>query len=336
MGKIGVKEISKRTGFSPATVSKALNRRLGVSEKTVETILRAAEEMGYRRPEKIERVQFVLARKNGSIIDESAFHPAVIEGVEHATRTHGLPTSFVHLDVTRADAYRRQVSDLCRDTSSAIVLLGTELEEGDFEPFRDSPARLVVLDSWSDTHNFNAVVIANEPSVYSEVNYLISKGHSRIGYLAGSFRIQNFRYRERGYRRALGDAGLTYDPRSHVFLRTTLEGAYADMLEWLDSSPEMPTAFFADNDVIAVGALRALAERGYAVPRDVSIVGFDDLSIGSFSVPPLTTVHVHKHEIGEISVHVLLELLGSGLPGTLTCKLQVSTELVERGSVRAL
>ena len=336
MEKVGVREISERTGFSPATVSKALNRRPGVSEKTVEIILRAADEMGYRRSEKIERVQFVLARKNGSIIDESAFHPAVIEGVEQAARAHGLPTSFVRLDVTGTDVYRRQVEDMCRDTSSALVLLGTELEEEYFEPFRNSPARLVVLDSWSDTYNFDAVGSANEPSVYSEVNYLIEKGHRRIGYLAGCFRIQNFRCRERGYRRALEDAGLSYDPDYRVSLRTTLEGAHSDMLGWLDKSPHMPTAFFADNDVIAVGAMRALAERGYAMPDDVSIVGFDDLNIGSFSVPPLTTVHVHKREIGQISVRVLMDLLGADLPSELTCKLQVSTELVERGSVRAL
>ena len=150
---------------------------------------------------------------------------------------------------------------------------------------------MVVLDGWSDRFDFDAVVMANEGSVLRVVQYLVERGHRSIGYLSGDFRIQNFRARERGFFRGLDEGGLGFDPRWRVELGTTLERAYGDMAAWLSrvSSDSLPTAFFADNDVLAVGAMRALTEAGIRVPEDVSIVGFDDLSLGAFSTPPLTT-----------------------------------------------
>ena len=107
------------------------------------------------------------------------------------------------------------------------------------------------------------------------------------------------------------------------------------MAAWLASTPRerLPTAFFADNDVLAVGALRALSEAGIEVPRDVSIIGFDDLSVGAFSNPPLTTVHVLKHEVGEIAVRRLVGNIRS--PKVYTCRTMVSTYFVERRSVKS-
>lgn len=334
MEKVSVREISRQTGFSPATVSKALNHKPGVSQKTIELIESVASRLGYQRPERLDQVRFVLARRTGGIIDESTFHPAVIEGVERQARSYGLATTFVNLDVSDTDSYRHEVEELCRDVSGAIVLLGTELEEGDFDAFADSPARLVVLDSWSDRHYFDAIVIANEDASFRAVRYLIGRGHRRIGYLGGSLRIQNFRYRKRGYLRALDEAGIVKSDLPVVTLGTTLEAAHRDMAAWLESAPEVPTAFFADNDVLAVGALRALSEAGLMVPDDVSIIGFDDLSFSSFSNPPLTTVHVPKHEIGELAVRTLMDSIEN--PQPYTRKIQISTTFVERESVRAL
>ncbi len=105
---------------------------------------------------------------------------------------------------------------------------------------------------------------------------------------------------------------------------------------WLDSvsRDDLPTAFFAENDVLAVGAMRALNEHGIRVPEDVSIIGFDDLSLGAFSNPPLTTVHVPKHEVGEIAVRRLVGNIRN--PKCYACKTAVSTYFVERQSVREI
>ena len=336
MARVSVREISRITGFSPATVSNALNHKRNVSEETARIIREAAQSMGYQQNAQLDSITFVLARKNGKIIDDSTFHPSVIEGVERQARRHDMSTAFVSLDFSDIEAVRPQVASIVSDPAAAIVLLGTELGEEDFELFRNCAAHIIVLDSWSDRYDFDSVVMSNEESAMRATNHFIDRGHSKIGYLAGEFRIQNFKARERGYRQAMSDAGLECDAAWRVPLRTTLEGAYEDMAAWIRgvSKEDLPTAFFADNDVVAVGALRALSEAGVRVPEDVSVVGFDDLSIGAFSNPPLTTIHVFKHEVGEIAVR---RLVGNIInPKNYTCKTQVSTYFVERKSVRSL
>lgn len=96
----------------------------------------------------------------------------------------------------------------------------------------------------------------------------------------------------------------------------------------------LPTAFFADNDLIAIGAMQALKECGYDIPKDVSVVGFDNLSFGMVSNPPLTTIHVYKHEMGELAVRELVQAIED--PKKVKAKIQVYTDFVERGSVKEL
>ncbi|WP_085830900.1 LacI family DNA-binding transcriptional regulator [Collinsella vaginalis] len=335
MAKVSVREISRVTGFSPATVSNALNRKRSVSEETARIILETARSMGYQQPQQLDTIHFVVARKNGKIVDESTFHPAVIEGVERQARRFGMSTSFVSIDFSDLETAREEVAQLTSDPAAAIVLLGTELGEEDYELFANAVARVIVLDGWSDRLDFDSVVISNADASLRAVNYLIDQGHERIFYLAGDFRIQNFKARERGYRQALGEAGIVAADTWCVRLGTTLETAYEDMAAWLDRTPraELPTAFFADNDVLAVGSMRALTEHGLKVPEDVSIIGFDDLSLGAFSNPPLTTVHVLKHEVGEIAVRRLVGNIRN--PKSYTCKTQVNTYFVERESAVA-
>ena len=336
MAKVSVREISRVTGFSPATVSNALNHKRSVSEETARIIREAAQQLGYQQSAQMESIQFVLARKNGKIIDESTFHPAVIEGVERQAKQYGMSTTFVSMDFSDLEAARPQVEALASNPAAAIILLGTELGEEDYALFDGARAHLIILDGWSKHRNFDAVLMANEDSAIHAVNYLMERGHTDIGSLAGDFRIHNFRAREHGYNHALTDAGLAHDPKWRVELGTTLQTAYEDMSAWLDgaSKDDLPTAFFADNDLLAVGAMRALTEHGVRVPEDVSVVGFDDLSVGAFSNPPLTTVHVLKHEVGETAVRRLIG--GIERPKTFTCKTQMSTYLVERASVRDL
>ncbi len=333
MAKPSVREISRITGFSPATVSNALNHKRGVSEETARIIFETAKSIGYQQPAQLDTIDFVLARKNGKIVDESTFHPSVIEGVERQARRAGMGTSFITLDFSDLDAVRPQVESLISNPAAAIVLLATELGDEDFDLFENCQANLVVLDSWSNRQYFDCVVIANKDASYRAVRHLIERGHRAIGYLAGDFRIRNFQSRQHGYEQALHDAGIAPQMRWRVELGTTLESAYADMSAWLEQTDraDLPTAFFADNDVLAVSAIRALTKHGVSVPDDVSIIGFDDLSLGAFSDPPLTTVHVLKHEVGEIAVRRLVGNLAN--PKGYTCKTQVNTYFVERASV---
>lgn len=331
--KVSIRKISELTGFSPATVSNALNRKKGVNRETSEKILKMAEELGYRTEEKIKKIRFVIFRRNGLIIDDSPFHPAVIEGVERQAKKMGYDTVFCHVDVNDVGC-RVQIEEILSDTESAVVLLGTEMMEEDFEPFHRAQNKVILLDGWSDEHFFNSVLISNTDSAARAAEYLLHKGHRDIGYIRGDFRIQAFRYREIGLQRVLSREGIPFRQEYVATVGTRIETAYEGMKRYLDNVSVIPTAFFADNDTIAIGAMRALKEYGYAIPKDVSIIGFDNVSFGAISDPPLTTINVYKHEMGEMAVRQLAMSIED--PKKVKMKIQVCTDFVERGSVREI
>lgn len=331
MRNVGVREISRKTGFSPATVSNALNHKRNVNKQTAEKILAAARELGYDRSEKLAQIRFVLARKSGKILDEGTFHPGVIDGIERAASAHGLQTAFTTLELKDRTQAARQARDIVSDPRNAVVLLGTEMAEEDYQLFENPQVPLVVADGWSDHIFFDCVVTSNENSAFRAVSYLASMGHREIGYIAGAYRIKNFPLRERGYRRAMREAGLTVDERYRVEVGTTVNSAHDAMSAWLSKRPKLPTAFFVENDIMALGCMRAMSEHGIRVPEDVSVVGFDDLVFASIANPPLTTIRVPNHEMGEIAVEMLLSQIDH--PHSYTCVTHISTTFVERQSV---
>ena len=167
------------------------------------------------------------------------------------------------------------------------------------------------------------------------MEYLIGMGHKEIGYLRGSYRIKAFQYREYGYGRVLEKYGIPVREEYQVTIGTQLDTAYEDMKKFLEGNPKLPTAYFADNDIIALGAMRALQEKGIRIPEDVSVVGFDDIPFGAVSTPELTTIHVYKQELGKVAVRRVLDHVQ--YPGRHEkMKIQISTKFVERGSVKNL
>lgn len=331
MKNVGVREISRKTGFSPATVSNALNHKRSVNKETAKIIKRAALELGYHRPGKLNQVRFVLARKNGKILDEGTFHPGVIEGVERQASANGLQTAFTTIELANCEAAARQAYDITHEAGSGVVLLGTEMAEDDYNLFKDPVVPFVVVDGWSDHLFFECLVTSNETSSFRAVSYLIKMGHREIGYIAGGYRIKNFPLRERGFRRALREAGLTANPDFRVEVGTTVESAHAAMRAWLATRPVLPTAFFVENDIMALGCMRAMTEFGIKIPDDVSMFGFDDLTFASIANPPLSTMRVPTRELGELAVTTLIDRINN--PRTFTSVTHLSTEFVERQSV---
>ena len=333
--KVSVREISRRTGYSPSTVSNALNHKPGVGEEAADAIRKVAEELGYHRSCKLSRIQFLIARNSGGILDEGSFRLAIINGIEYEARQRGLLTAYTTVELSDHATRERFIKSMTEDPTCGIVLLGTEMTQKDYDLFDHSKAPLVVVDGASDNHFFESIVFSNEGSSYRAVNHLIRSGHREIGYLAGKLRIRNFGLRERGYRRALEEAGVPVRPEFRVELGSNKpESAFHDMAAWLESKPKMPTAFFADYDALAVGAIQALSKAGYRVPDDVSVVGFDDLEFAAMVHPPLTTVHVPRFDIGRMAARKLIERAEN--PEPFTCVTHLSTAFVERESVRTL
>lgn len=332
--KVSIKQISQITGFSPATVSNALNRKKGVNKETSEKIFRAADELGYQPEKVITKIKFVTYRKNGMIIDNNQFFPAMIEGVERQAKDLGYETIFSRLDY-EDESFEARLKEVLEDTGSLMILLGAEMLEEDYVPFKDYKGHIVLLDGWSEDMGFDAVMINNTDSVCHAMEYLVEKGHREIGYLRGNYRIKAFRYREYGYIRVLEKHNIPVREEYQVTIGTQLESSYEDMKRYLENGPKLATAYFADNDIIAIGAMRALQEKGIRIPEDVSVIGFDDIPFGAVSYPELTTIHVFKQEMGEVAVRRALDHVRyPGRRGKM--KIQICTKFIERGSVKNL
>ncbi len=331
--KVSIRQISEKTGFSPATISNALNHKKGVNKETAAEVFRVAKELGYIDEERITKIKFVIYRKNGSIIEDTPFFSLLIDGFEKECGASGYEVVICNLD-SRAYDYEEQVKWMINDSSSAVVLLGTELMDEDLELFRSAKCPFLLFDYWSSDMEFNAVLINNSDSARMATEYLIGKGHRKIGYLRGRYRIKSFRSRHVGYAVALKKAGIKEIPEYTVTIGTNMNEAYSDMVAFLSKKPELPTAFFADNDMVALGAMKALTEFGYHIPEDISIIGFDDLPFCEIASPRLTTLRVAKQEMGQAAAKRIIELIKN--QSNVHLKIQVCTSFVERDSVREI
>lgn len=331
--KANIQSISRLTGFSPATVSNALNHKRGVNRATAEKIFQAARETGYLDSQRFSSVKLVIYKKNGSVVNDSPFFSALADGVEAECRNLGVDCVLCHIE-RDSPTYEEEMSALLNDVSCGLLVLATEMDGAEAARLQGALAPVVILDNWYEGINCSAVLIDNTDAASRAVQYLIDKGHKRIGHLRGSFQIKNFYYRRLGYQRALQEHGLEPDPAHTLSLPPSMEGAFAGMSALLERRPELPTAFFADNDMIALGAMRALAQAGVRVPEDVSLVGFDDLPFCVISDPPLTTVQVRNRQMGQAAVRRLMELAEYG--NEYCAKIQIASGFVERGSVQSL
>lgn len=332
--KVSIRDLSRMTGFSPATISNALNHKKGVNRETAEEIFRVARETGYLSANAVTKIKLLIFKKNGLIIEDTPFFQSLIDGFEEECHRLGYEMVVSRADQRDAD-YLAQVKSLLSEQGAAVVVLATEMMDGDLEPYRNAPCPLVILDHWSETMEFNAVLINNADAARMMTEHLLDYGHTEVGYLRGSFRIKGFRSRFVGFQTALKKKKIPCREEYTITLGTSLNGAYQDMLDYLQKKPKLPTAFFADNDMIALGAMKALQEMGYRVPEDVSIAGFDDLPFSEISSPALTTLRVPNKEMGRMAVRRLAEII-EGIGSDAVTKSQVCPRIVYRNTVRKL
>lgn len=161
-----------------------------------------------------------------------------------------------------APDYDERLKQLLTDPTSGILLLATELDEEEAAKFKSALAPVVVLDNWFENSSFNSVLISNTDSTYAAAEYLIANGHKEIGYLKSNINIKNFFYRQEGYERALKAHGLEIPENGLISLPPTMDGARVQMNRLLSAGIRLPEALLADNDIIALGAMKAMQDHG--------------------------------------------------------------------------
>ena len=189
---------------------------------------------------------------------------------------------------------------------------------------------VLLLDSHFDSLGCSSVLINNRQGAYLATSLLINQCGSQPGYMRSSYRIGNFEERRIGFDTALREHGMS--PSNSVIheLPPSIEGALSDMLEIIDREASLAKCYFADNDLIAIGAMKALMLRGYRIPEDISFIGFDNISEGRIIEPALTTMDVPRLYIGKTAAKLLVEQIDSKV--VHTSKVEIAARLVKRFS----
>lgn len=314
--QLTVKEIAKLAQVSPATVSLVLNGKEGVGADTRQKIMDIVENVGYvHKPKQTElkqknhgtkgTIRFIKYKNEGMLVERNGdFITKIIDGVESAARTAGLSLKITNV---KSDNFQAMIESINQDMDDGIIFLGTEFPEKDIELLLQLKAPVVVVDNEMSNCSIDTVVMNNQQAVFTAIQYLKSLGHRDIGHIRSSCRIENFRARDFGYHKAMNELGCEVKETFTVDVAPDLDLSYNMMLAFLEKAKTLPTAFFADNDILAIGALRALKRMGKKIPEDISIIGLDDLMLSSITEPKLTTLKIFKKCMGELAVRRVVE-----------------------------
>lgn len=332
---VSAKELAHILGLSEAAVSLALNNRPGVSTATRMRVLAAAKEYGYDFTRKAVAVRsqgtvcFAVYKKSGAVVADTPFFAALADGISLACKKRGC--DYVIRYIYEDDRLDSQIYSLDSAGFSGIILLATEMDIASVKRFSLLRTPFVLLDSYFETLDYDCILINNTQGAFVATDYLIMKRRAQPGYLHSAYSINNFEERADGFYKAIRKNGLSSSKSVVHRLTPSQEGAYEDMRELLAAGEEPADCYFADNDIIAIGAARALKEAGYSIPGDVAIVGFDDLPLCDIFDPPLTTVHIPIAVMGETAVDRLINRMEHGPLHPV--KIEINTVLKKRKSV---
>lgn len=328
---ITAKQIADQLGISAAAVSLALNNRRGVSEKTRQLVLSTAKALGYDFSKiKFERQKsgtVALVAFNRRRIFSTPFFSDMLAGVEGALRHAGF--SFSLVNYSPYENIQEQIANIAEAQYDGVIILATEMFESDFMPFASLDCPLLLLDSCMSV-GVDTVKIDNAASMTLAVQYLYSKLGSAPGLLTAPVTLGNFTERRFAYEHAVGQlAGSEKCGIVHE-LATTPDDAYANMLGIIDAGEPLAQSYVAVFDDIAIGAMKALIERGYRVPDDVCIVGFDNHVGGTYVQPQLTTLNVPSQYMGTVAARRIVEIIDETEHHPL--KIELGASLIKRRS----
>jgi Transcriptional regulators len=330
---VTAKQIAEQLGLSEAAVSMALHQKPGVSTQTRKRVIETARTLGYDftkiTPAKPEAGVICILFFNRNQIFDNPFFTELVGGIESSFNNTNYRLMIKHINSD--DDVTEQLNELIASGCDGIILLGTEMEKADFAYFSFLDIPIVLLDSYFDSSKMDCILINNLDGARLATNYLIKKRNSQPGYLKSSCPIHNFDDRAEGFYRAIRQHGYSASQCIVHLLSPNIESAYHDMMEILDKGEPVANCYFADNDDIAIGAMKAFKEKGYRIPENVAFIGFDNTSVSRYVEPPLTTVNVPKAYMGKMAAERMLSILHTSEFQPI--KIEINTTLVIRKSI---
>jgi len=336
-----MEDVARAAGVSRTAVSFVLNDipEANIPEITRQRILQAARELDYiPNAQALNLVTgktmmiALVVRQTSEQMSADAFLGEIIRGTTRSIETEGyhLLVHAVEPNAPNNTTY----GQLVRTRKVDGLLIASPLVNDPEVKLLHDEGTPIVLHGATDFTDIPSVDVNNTQGAYTAVRHLIDLGHRRIGHISNApFSYTSARDRLAGYQQALADAGIQYDPQLVYPGAFTDTSSYEPMQRMLDL-PEAPTAVFIGSDLVALGALQAIHHRGLTIPDDFSVIGFDDVLIGKYLQPPLTTIHLPAYDLGQqLGQMILTSIRGETFP---TLRALLPTELVIRQSTRPI
>lgn len=335
-----ISDVAQEAGVSKATVSAVVNNNGTIAAGTRARVREVIERLNYRPGGASRRVQDDDDPTIGMLIREinNPYHVEVAAGARQEAEENGFGL-MVTSSAAEYQTERKVVERLLRKDLQGLIINPVLHEGADLSYLYDLQRRgiphVLLAGIWGVQASL--VDVDNVEASRQAVAYLIDLGHTRIAHLAGPAYAMHSQERIDGVRRAFSESPLRFTPDVIVPAGNQLEDGYrAGLALFSDGTREsLPTAVTCYNDLVALGLCRALAELGFSVPEDVSVIGYGDLPVLDYLPRPLTTIHVPKLEMGRTAARILIEQIRSGSTEE-PARVNLDAQLVVRGSTRSL
>jgi LacI family transcriptional regulator len=330
-----LEDVAAVAQVSRATAARALNGYGYVGHGTALRVREAAEQLGYQTNRVAQALRSGRLRIIGFVPGDiqNPFFARIAHDVDVALRRRNYNVLIASSE-ENTDQERQVLAGLRALNTQGLILAPASTEDNHhiLELVREG-VPIVLIDRLVKDVACDSVTVDNEAGAWAAVEHLVAKGHRRIGLLRDEAPIFTTQERLAGYRKALTDFGIAFDERSVVSTKPTVGDAIAATGR-LFKQRTRPTALLTLDSVMTQGALLALRSAGLSIPGDVSLIGFDDFALATFTDPPITVVAQPTAEIGRLAAQLLLERLEQrDLPPRIV---RFQTELIIRGSVRCL
>jgi len=308
-----IKDIAKESGYALGTVSRVLNKQPGVSEEARKKVMEIVEKYHFRLNNNAKLLKQQCNNGIAIIVKgtKNMLFAALVETLQGLIKENGYACLIYYIG--EGDHEVEQALQICRDRQPMGILFLGSNQENFKEKFAlvDIPCVMVTNSAAGlEFSNLSSVSVNDTEAGKMAIEYLIARGHRKIGILGGEMRYSNpAKARYLGCVQAFEEQKIDFDSeRQHVCSFFTMEGGYNAMQELLQKSPDI-TAVFAMSDVTAIGAIRAIKDSGLRVPEDISVIGYDGIEMGQFMVPKLTTIQQPDTKIAERCVNILVQCI---------------------------
>jgi DNA-binding LacI/PurR family transcriptional regulator len=330
MRPVDIRTVAERAGVSIATVSRVMNQVSSVDAKLASRVLKAAKELSYTPNTQARALVSGRSRLIGLIVSEitNPFFPELIQAFEASAVERGyeiLIGSTNYSPERMTQCVRRMVERKVEGV--AVMTFG--MDEDLLQELSGRGIPVVSVGSTSKLESATSIEIDYRKGIREAVQHLAVMGHRDISFISGPLNLRAAKLRQTAYITAMAEIGVKVPASYMIKGDHTMEGGFAAALQLFDRA-HLPTAVICSNDMTAIGVLHAVSSRGLRVPKDISIIGFDDIHMAQFTVPPLTSVRMAGTDLATAACNALP--LTPGLNGHSASKerLLVPTQLTVR------